>query len=393
MGVYREGADSAEGFLNFVRDIAEFLDTAESYMGQKSLIDVTKHFRVEPLLVIDQSAMQLDYIHELALGMQGIFAGYYLAAVEAETNIDGVKVSDKLAPLNPNRKVDLTALSYQDSVNSAMGYDFRLPRYEHFQFDASKVNQYSRGCYSVEADGGKSSKAPSTPPSGGGVTGNKDDNLKLIDADSLSVGRLYDVTLRGTQQTATAKVAIRVISKIVPQSTAALLFSTSNILDHDMKFRLMGALSGRLDLFKDMVLCADIMKMHRNASIKDHTGVYDEFIARKNSATIAGLLERNPSLAVASNLAIITAETARQLEVKHMDKLSNPKVREALFGPSSLMILAVVDPDYDRITYYHRGISQGSTVSRRDLEKSNRAGGPNPTDLMKAFLQGHAPSI
>lgn len=392
MATLRDGAESAEGFLDFVRDVAEFLDTAESYMGQKSLIDVSKHFRVEPLLVVDQSTLSLDYIDDVCWGVQGTFAGYYLQAVEAQTNIDGVKVAEKLAPLNPNRKVDLTMLSYQDSVMSSHGYDFRLPLHEHYQFSADRVEQLYRGNYSIEADG---PKPPKQPPMehGGGVSSNKDDNLKLMDADGLSVGRLYDVTVKGKTQQATVKVAIRVISKIVPQNTCELLFASTNVLDHDMKYRLMGVLSGRLSFFRDLVLCNDIVDMHRNASIKDKTGVYDEFIARKNSGTIAGLLERNPSLATASNLAIISKETARQLELKHMDKLSNPKVRQALFGPSSLMILAIVDPDYDHVTFYHRGISQGSTVSIRDLQKSNRNGGPNPADMMKAFLQGHAPSL
>ena len=374
------GSDAAEGFIDVARAVAEVLDQTEGYLGKKSLIDLSKHFRVEPLLILDDGAARLDYAQDVCMGMQAMFAGYYLQGVEAITNIDGVQVAEKLAPLNPNRHGDMALLSYQESTMASESYAMRLPRARHHKL-------------AIEADYDRLDPDELIDGKVGPAATGKDDNLKLLDATNLSVGRLYDVKLKGKSHEAVVKVAIRVISKIVPSSVAEAIFSVENQLDHDMKFRVMGVMSGRLGFWKDLVMCQDLVEKQRNTAIKDQTGVYREILARKNANVKAGLLERNPSLATASNLAVITSETARRLEHLHMGKISQMKVRDAIFGPTNLMILAVVDTDHDRITYYHRGITAGSIVSVRDLKSANKQSGPNPADIMKAFMAGNAPTI
>jgi hypothetical protein len=381
MSLLASGADTAEGAIDTIRGIAELLDKTEGYLGQKSLIDLTRHLRVEPLLIVDEGVTMLDYAQDICMGMQAMFAGYYLQAIEVVTNIDGVAVGEKLAPLNPNRKFDMALLSYQESLADQNAYRFALPTMRRAGL-AREADHNAR----LDPDELINEK------DGPAVSG-KDDNLKLLDAANLSVGRLYDVNLRGEHRSATVKVAIRVISKLVPQAVAEAIFTTESIIDQDMKHRIFGVMSGRLGFWKDLVMCNDLLEKKRNAAIKDTSGVYKEILARQNANKMAGLLERNPSLAVASNLAIITKDTANKLEYSHNGKLSNMSVRDRIFGPTSLMILAIVDPNYDRITYYHRGISQGSTVSVRDLKASNKQNGPNPADIMKAFLAGNAPTI
>jgi hypothetical protein len=53
----------------------------------------------------------------------------------------------------------------------------------------------------------------------------------------------------------------------------------------------------------------------------------------------------------------------------------------------------VIAKDYDRVTFYYRGIAEKTEVSVRDLRASNKGSGSEVTDILKAFVSGSAPSL
>jgi hypothetical protein len=114
---------------------------------------------------------------------------------------------------------------------------------------------------------------------------------------------------------------------------------------------------------------------------------------RETDGWFAGLIEKNPSVAIASNLALISSDTLDQIQDKMLGSIENPKIRREIFNTSNLMILGVVDKGFDRITFYHRGIAQSTEMGVRDIKVSNKGGGPDVSDILKAFLGGHAPSL
>jgi hypothetical protein len=105
------------------------------------------------------------------------------------------------------------------------------------------------------------------------------------------------------------------------------------------------------------------------------------------------LLERNPSLAVASNLCVIDSSTLAAIEIKMGGAFDNYKVRREVFNTTNMMIMAVVDRGYDRVTFYHRGIATTTEMSIRDIKVSNKGNGPDVTDILKAFMGGKAPVL
>jgi hypothetical protein len=73
--------------------------------------------------------------------------------------------------------------------------------------------------------------------------------------------------------------------------------------------------------------------------------------------------------------------------------ITNVKMRNTLFDTTNMMILAVMDPGYDIVTFYMHGIAQGSEISMRALKTSNSGNGQNIMDLMKSFLSGRTPAL
>lgn len=355
-----------EGAVLLVNQVKNALNNANAFSGNKSLIDVSSAARVEPLLLIDADVINLEYLPDVVQTMQSLFSGYYLQAIEILSSIDHVSLAQKLGPLNPNRNPAM--LSHEDWRMSQEAYAHRLPTRQNtgaVALEAAKVN----------------------------ATLDKDALKTMHEVANLSVGKLYNVTLREGDKSASLKVAIRVMANSLPTQVLINLFSFKNQFDMDLKERYHGWRAGRLAFVKDLILCQDLIEKHRTALIKDKSGIYNEIINRQNRGIAAGLIDKNPSLAIASNLAIISNDTAEQIEQKVMGRFSNYKTRQMIFDTTNLMILAVVDKGFERITFYHRGIQQYSDMSLRDIKSANKGNGSEVMDIMKAFISGNSPHL
>lgn len=364
MDPFSSGAGAATGAIEFIKQVDDLISGADSYLGGKSLIDVTRHGRVEPLFIVDADLQNYEHMSAISQTMLSIFSGFYLQAVEILSNIGKVTVAQKLAPLNPSRKTDIGLLSHDTYKLAAESYTHALPL------------KKNREAVALEDS-----------------VNTNDQAKNLIDQANLSVGRMYDVKLKGEEEDFSVKVAIRLLAKVMPTTSLAAMLTSKGVMDHDLVERFHGWRAGRLGFIRDLLLCQDLIEKHRNASIKDKTGTYDEIITRKNDAIRAGLLERNPSMAIASNLCVISSETMDQVEARMMGDMTSQKVRKALFEATNMMVLAVVDRGYERITFYYRGIPQSSTLSIRDIKGAAKNGGTDVLDIMKAFMAGHTPSL
>jgi hypothetical protein len=150
--------------------------------------------------------------------------------------------------------------------------------------------------------------------------------------------------------------------------------------------------SGRINFIRDLVLCQDMIDEHKKALMNDEQGTYSEIMRRVNNSRKYGMLTQNPSLATASNLFVLSYDTALQIEQRLGGKLSNPRVREKMFDATYAMIIAVIDTRYNRAVFYHRGISAATDVSIRELSNSKESKGPDIMDIFKAYQLGNAPS-
>jgi len=58
-----------------------------------------------------------------------------------------------------------------------------------------------------------------------------------------------------------------------------------------------------------------------------------------------------------------------------------------------VMSMAVIDKQWERVTFYHRGIDMHTEVGMRDLKIANKGSGPDVSDILKAYQMGNAPSL
>jgi hypothetical protein len=356
-------------------------------MTDRSMIDIANIARVEPLTIVDYDCSHLDYLSDITQSLQSIFSGYYLQAISLlGVEIGGITIARKLSPLNPSGgSVDI------DWRAALETYIHKLPK--------GKLSLESAPLRSVtdkELEGAGMKYDAGKKPTDKALRASIDKEAvnSIHESANLSIGKMYNVTIKAGEQSAVVPVSIRLLVNIMPTHSLVNMMTFKNSVDTELVERWHGWRSGRLSLIGDLLLCNDLIDAHRKALLKDNTGVYEKILTRENRARRVGLINKTPSVAIASNLAIISSDTADQIERQLGNgKLKTFKARQEIFKSSNLMVLVVVDKQWERVTFYYRGIDEATTLSIKDIKAANKGSGSDVADIMKAFLSGASPTV
>jgi hypothetical protein len=334
-----------------------------------SLIDYTQVTRVEPICLIDADCLYLDMLSDVLQSLNSQFAGYYLQAVAVSATVGKIEVRKHLDKLNPHR-------SPSDSAADTAGYLLAQESYKYALPTPEKFKQIS-----LEAEEGSSAFGFS-----------KDTASTLKDLADLSVGKQFMVEITDGNNRASIPVNIRLLASSMPSKNLVHILSLNN-QDRSVKERYHAWKAGRLSFIKDLILCQDIIDAHRKNLMADKDGVYSNLIKRSRDNGISTILSGNPSVATASNLIVMSSETAAQLELDVNGRLEDFKTREKVFKETYVMIMAVIDKQWQRVTFYYRGINHHTQLGVRDLKASNKGGGPDVSEILKAYQVGNSPSL
>jgi hypothetical protein len=227
----------------------------------------------------------------------------------------------------------------------------------------------------------------------------KDTVKQARELADLSVGKMITVQFGGGKD-ATGRdipkvdihIAIRLIVNSLPDSSLIPLLA-GGTMDNTFIERWHAMRAGRIEFLRDLIFCQDLIDERKKAMITDTSGVHREIIRRANNAKVGGLVDQKFSYNVASNLYVISEVTAAVIERKVGGKLANPLVRKKIFESGYAMIIVVINRQWERVTFYHRGIAAATEVSLRDIKIGNKGSGPDVGDILKAYMAGNSPSL
>lgn len=374
MSLTMAGVDSA---LQTVAKIFNNFKDATSYYSNNSLPDVTKLTRVEPLVIISKDCMNLEYCGAIQQSMLTIFCAHYLQSIDFMCKVQNVNVVKILDRLNPNRDESGFLLTERVSRESAS-----LSQ-ESFKWSLDKAKQRSLSLEHSE----DTLKA----------------NRELVD---LSVGKQLNVELILPQTDKTGEnlagaepqvvelmVNVRLIASSVPNNTLVhLLGRGASENEFTERFQTWLSRSGRIRFVQDLIFCQDLIDEAKRAAISDKSGTMQEVLRRVANAKKYGVMTKNPSMAAASSMYVISKAIAQEVEAK-VGSLKNAKAREVVFDKTYAMVIAVVDPEWESVTFYTRGIEKGSEVSVRELKTASQRKGTDIADVMKMMSAGSQLSL
>ena len=209
---------------------------------------------------------------------------------------------------------------------------------------------------------------------------------------NLSIGKVFNVTIDRDGQSITVPITVRLLVNELPPNILIKMFGNDK-MDTSFVERYYKWKAGRISFFSDLILCRDLVKAHKKELMQDENKVISEITRRANDNLAMSLYSRKPSLATASNLYIISTDTATAIKrVSGLD-ITKYNQREQIFNTTYAMILCVIDRDYERISFYHDGVAMPTTLSARDLRGVNKNAEPTIMDVLSAYKQGQSPVL
>lgn len=368
--------------LELVSNLPNFVRGAKA----DSLLDYTAATRVEPICIVDSTLWNQPYAADIMQSALTLFSSLYLSAVGLSTPINGVSVSRKLEQFNPKR----------DPINGLTDTIARLVSVEQYQFGLPKMSRVASEGFAIDklidGRGGKNSaKVNGQAVLETGAQISKDSLQVLRENSNLSVGKTLTVDFSAGGESATAMVTVRL--NTIPAGGEAI----KNILcagaeDRSLKERKYAVKAGQLRFWQDLVGCADLLDKRRKAILNDPTGLYMQSIRDQRKNALTGWLTGKPSVASASNIVVISQATAVLIERELTIRLENAKERARLFQKSAMMVLYVVDDEFEQVEVYYRNIDNPTKMSIANMKNANK-GSSDIKSLVDLMAQNKAPTF
>lgn len=425
-------ASSAVSVLQTVNDFKARVDSSGG--SADSLIAYTKPARAEPVTLIDARAQSLPYVRDVLNSLLSMYAGYYLQAVQLMVGVDRINVINMLDRLNPDRsgpgfdpEFAITALgdlAKKSHMFNKESYAYGLPfpkepvpslecYAEGLDPDAADrfVASLKQRQLSLEAKEMPDKNEPLTER-GMKVGGKTID--QITEVPNLAVGKMLELVISqqgvkayvgsdGKEKTkevkseATIPVMVRLITNLIPPDVLVHILS-DGVKDSGFKERWHAWRSGAISL-ADMLFAVDAIDAHRKVLMHDKSGSYAEIQRRRRNNGLVtlrsgiGIGGTKTSIGTASNLVVMTEDTLTELEHAAGMRFSNAAQRNRVFEQSYLMIIAVIDTQWEHVTFYSRGIALPTQVSVAALQNANKGKGPDVAEILKAYRLGNNPTL
>lgn len=346
-----------------------------------SLIEFTKSARVEPIVIMDRAIASQPYAHDILLTANYMIAGYYLQAAAIECDVGSIKTLKLLDKLNNDRDPKNSFALLMNDILTTESHPIGLPMYGKLSPNASMEDM------TVTTSNGNEYNVEDTANV---VEGGKDYIKSITENPKLAVGITLELKLESNGQRATIPVNVRLNVAPIPTKTIVDIVSLT-VKPDTVKERYYEFKAGMLSVW-DMAVCQDLIDKERSVAINDQSGIYKEIMKRNRRSLWSSIfsLGTRTSVGKASNIMIISDQTAAMVEQTIGGKLSNPRIRAKLFQETLLMLLFVVDTRYEMVTIYHRTIDQPTELSLKSIK-----GGSNKNvdvmEILKSYQQQQAP--
>lgn len=394
------------------------------------LVRFTQSARVEPILLMDKRSMNTPFIQDVVHSMYNMFTGYWLLAISLDTKINNVSIGRRLDKFATDRDLadaTLNALTVSNASMESFGLPFIeeiVAEQDALQASMEAVNDDQMSAASViadiasiEDDEKRENLSKEFERMQAHADGHADRKIagmeeefkkKLADAklnnkmgvtsaskyvekaNNLAVGNVIDVTISEDGKEAVVPVTIRLRVATMPSDT---MVQTLAVGGRDAAFgsRFRAWRAGEIGFWSDFVLQMDRVDAHRAAMMKDESGYYKTVYSRARQNAAAAVLANGPSLGTASALIVLDIATAQELERRIGGRLDNFKTRQGIFGHTYSMLLCVVDPDWESLTIYTRGIEMPTKLTAKDIKIAGKSDSKEMMDILKSYQLGRAP--
>lgn len=329
---------------------------------------LVKYTRVEPFCIIDNTLVDQTYTDPLYQVSLNILIAYYLQAVSLINVGNGIPPVRMLRKLSPEGSMLLDGQSlYPTVTGNAYG-----------MLNTEALQRTSRG-------NGRPTPV-ATEPRASGVKVNE------VKKSNAVVGKSLTIDFDKGDERGTTPITINVRYNIV-ESPQDLLVSYLSEGSPDQSYvtRIRQLRAGRIRFWRDFVFATDLLDNHRKLLLMDKNNLLKSIIERRGKATAGAALGNGRNYGISSNCLIVSTSTLRQAEGILKGKIDNDSTRNSIFSTLSLLLLVVVDKEYERFTFYFRNNPNATTVSAKTLKSSMSDDKGDSLEALAKALAGNKP--
>lgn len=390
-----------------------------------SLVGYAQAGVVEPSCLVDESVRNSDILPEVLQLAQSVYGGYYLRAFSMHNiSIGNVSMSQRLDKFATRRSPGNAMVSsiarigledFDDRL--VIDGDIReLPEdikalEDELRKDLESVEKAATGAglesLNAPMKGQKPGKSgPQLPGDKSidsamayGATNAGASSLvtigKSVDIGepvNIGSGRMINVTVKEDGREVQVPVLIRLNAMyMATQPLIHILVSSSQDISLGARFKKWRL--GGIDFWRDVVFCQDLIDSHKKNLQADKTGMYLQIMNKRRQNSISAAVSGSLSANQASNIIILSSESAKELELKIFGKLTDFNTRQKIFQQGYGMLMFIVDKQWGTVRMYTRDIPEHTELSDRDLKAANKKGGIDIGDVLTAFRAGNSPRM
>ena len=161
--------------------------------------------------------------------------------------------------------------------------------------------------------------------------------------------------------------------------------------------RWMQVSAGEITFFKDFLLGQDRRRKRFEALRNDKTGALKEMVERQEnnlSSSWLKLAQVTPERQNIANTILIFEKNSFDRACNNAGlKFKDFNSRQEFFNKTFSMIVATVDPMYNRIEMYYHGLNAMSTFTFDQMKKNSKTEAVDLMAMMKTFANGMAPKF
>lgn len=390
--------ETAHSLIN----VATLATNILSEAAEGSLIEYTAVLRNEPIVMLEDSLVHQATTSDVLKFLTNLFAGYYLQAVAITNNIGNVNVMQVLDRLNSKRDVLANAKAEfvskesftprpQLTLKPQISKESAALMYPAFY--RKSLESYDVGLESTVLDNKDGSASNTKKNDLVDIQSSGKDAVKsMAEAPNLATGKVFEVVIENEGKRAAIPVSVRLNPLGCTPALIQEILSLGDVRNSTIE-RFWRWREGELEFINDLILCNDLIEKHYALLKADKHGIYKDILKRRRANRLSALITQSTSLATASSMAIITEDTATEIQLAIGGKLSDPKVRSSVFSRCSLMFLVVIDPEMQFLRIYHRGIAYPMEMTFGEVKNQAKGNGPDVMELLKAFSAGQRPNI
>lgn len=380
-----------------------------------SIADISKIGLVAPITLVSSNLKSTKELYDIQQGILNIYAAFYIQAVSIlSTKIADARILKILDSVNPDRDLNTvtTALSIESHKSSIRPYHKPITEDEYVKNVRKYLSLEGLDIGAKTIHGGKRISVESVLEDVVedmiDLTNNKVDKeekttvgavstqrLDSFEKSEKTVGKVIEVSFQAgkdNRDKVTVPVVIRLDNMIIPGDVLTNII-TMNEDSIRLGSRFKDMLAGRISPIKDFLLCSDLIKKQKSTLMKDPSRAYASLLARVNNSKLYSILSRNISLSTISGIMILSEAEENEVRARIGGDLTNKKTRNMVFDNSSVMIIAVVDREWESVKIFVRDMDNYSEIPFSRFKDSTTGNTDALTEVFKSMSVGRVPTF